>query len=36
VRARIALTRALGLRGASALEISDDDDARDLADAFGG
>jgi hypothetical protein len=36
VRARIALTRALGLRGAWVWEISNDDDAHDLADAFGG
>jgi len=35
VRARIALVDALGLRGAFAWEISNDDNANDLADALG-
>jgi chitinase len=36
VRARVALADALGLRGVWAWEISNDDDAHDLADALGG
>ena len=36
VRERVALVRALGLRGAFAWEVSNDDNAHDLVNALGG